>query len=158
MEYRWKPGSRVVIKAQVAGEEIERIREACGDNLKPANVVKAARKRRSPIHDAFEWDDATAAQERREDQARYMLRSLTVIIEESPESGPTRAFVTIEIDDSERYMAIGTVLMSSDLRAQLLTRAKRELIAWQRRYAELHELAAVFAAIETVKGREAVLV
>jgi len=44
--------------------------------LSPAAVVEAARSTRSPLHALFEWDDRVAAEERRLDQARGVIRSV----------------------------------------------------------------------------------
>lgn len=46
--------------------------------LVPADVVEAARDPRSPLHSHFEWDDSTAAEKYRIEQARTLIRSVKV--------------------------------------------------------------------------------
>jgi hypothetical protein len=144
-------GARLTIDPQLAGEELERIRKANGNVLTPAIVLAHAVQPDSPLHDAFEWNDAKAAQARREDQACYLLRNITVVIAESPSSRPVRAFVIIQTHETTAHTSIQVALASPDMRAQLLERAKKELSNWRQRYKELEELAAVFAAIEGLK-------
>jgi len=46
--------------------------------LTPDAVVDAARPINSPLHSFFEWDDTAAAHEWRREQARELIRSVTV--------------------------------------------------------------------------------
>jgi hypothetical protein len=48
--------------------------------LTPALVVKDAKNPKSPIHREFDWDDGSAAARWREEQARQLIRSVTVTI------------------------------------------------------------------------------
>lgn len=147
MEYKWKPGTRAKIKAQVAGDELESIRKGNDGLLTPQVVLEQASDPESPIHDGFEWDDSTAANLHREQEARLMINHLTVTISEVPGSEPTRAFVSIRVDDSPRYTSIQVALATPELRKQVLDKALKEARAWQDRYNEYEELTSVFAAI-----------
>jgi len=44
--------------------------------LYPADVVNAARPKSSPLHRYFDWDDRSAAEKYRLDQARALIRSV----------------------------------------------------------------------------------
>lgn len=46
--------------------------------LTARDVVTAARDPASPLHDCFEWDDSTAAEAWRTEQARSLIRSVVV--------------------------------------------------------------------------------
>lgn len=46
--------------------------------LRPADVVDAARPADSPLHSHFEWDDGAAAERYRLNQARTLIRSITI--------------------------------------------------------------------------------
>ena len=48
--------------------------------LTPEAVVQAAKNPKSPLHDRFEWDDSKAAFHHRIQQARELIRSVTVEI------------------------------------------------------------------------------
>lgn len=153
MIYQWArtvPG----IDAQVAGEELERIRTRHNGRLEADMVVEASKKPTAPLHAAFEWDDKKAAQGFRLDQARYIIRSVTVQIDEQAESDPVRAFVSVVRDDDRSYTSTAHALSDPELRQQVLQKALRELEAWQQRYAELVELASVFAAIDQARPAE----
>ena len=82
MEYSWKPGSRVKLKAQVVGEHLTALREKNDGYLFPADVVVEARRKRSVLHDFFEWDNVTAAEIYRIDRARYLIGSVEVTVVE----------------------------------------------------------------------------
>lgn len=151
--FGWADGSRIAIDAQAAGEELERVRKAGGGNLTAVDVVEAARPRRSPIHDAFEWDDRKAAGEYRKERARHMLRSLTVVIEEGPSPQPWHAYVVLEEQGKKHYKSLQVALGYDSLRSQLLEKAKKEMNVWRRRYQYLHELAKVFEAIDAANGK-----
>jgi hypothetical protein len=44
--------------------------------LTPESMVSDARDKNSPLHELFEWDDATAAHTARIEQARYIIRTV----------------------------------------------------------------------------------
>lgn len=142
--YRWKSGARSPVSAQVAGEvcaELER-----DGNLTPPALVDASRPEDAPLHAAFEWDDAIAAERYRETQARYIIRSVEVVTHGSKE--PVRAFVSVTTGRSEPYTTIEHIMARSDSRALLLEQAHRELNVFRRKYGQLSELAEVFEAID----------
>lgn len=154
MVYQWKRGARVSIDAQVAGERLDAIREANGGALTPAAVVSDARAATSPLHPAFEWNDAAAADKYRETQAAYLIRSVVVVVRETEEKPPSevRAFVSVvqhENDDDERsYTHVEVAMRDPSMRAQLLARAYAELQSWRKRYADLEEFASVYSMID----------
>ena len=150
MIYRVKSGARLPVSAQVAGEECERL-ESNG-MLTPKNLVDASRPDDAPLHKCFEWNDGIAAERWRETQAAYIIRSVEVKIEEH--SDPTRAFVATITDNTREYKSIGYVMRRSDSREVLLESAKREALAFRRKYKNLYELAAIIDAIDGVIGSQ----
>lgn len=133
-------------------EDAERIgtflEEKFGDAPRTAaDVVAAARPKRSPIHDDFEWDDSIAANKHREDQARLMLRSIQVILVNGVEREPTRAFHNVALveDDGVRNAYVPAVIVweRPELGAQVKAGAKRELALWARRYKDYTELSSL---------------
>lgn len=144
--YKWKSGVHAKCSAQVAGEECRRL-EIDGD-ISPARLVDASRPVDAPLHGEFEWDDSVAAEKYREDQARYIIRSLEVEISESPE--PVRAYFSIASEDTRTYTNIRQVLCIKSSRETMIEQALRELKAFERKYSQLEELAEVFAAIRAV--------
>ncbi len=158
MIYKFKNGSRVKgVSAQVAGETCAQL-ESEG-RLTPHDLVEASRPEDAPMHKAFEWNDAVAAERYRETQASYIIRSIVVKPEVTNE--PVRKFVSIsnpisedmdeDMDEDEprqTYRAIETVVSDESLRKQMLANAFSELAAFRRKYVSLSELADVFAAID----------
>lgn len=152
MIYQWRPEARVKIDAQAAGEELERIRVCGNGRLVAAQVVDASRPDDAPLHDHFEWDDQQAAEQFRIDQARYLIRSITVSVETPEQVSQVRAFVSVIRDEDRSYTSIAHALSDEDLRTQVLQKAWAELEAWRKRYAELIELADMFSAIDQARA------
>lgn len=152
MVYQWKPGARAAIDAQVAGDELERIRTHNNGRLESLDVVEAARPEEAPLHPAFEWDDAKAAEAFRVEQAKYIIRHVDVVMDsKAGEPTPIRAFVSVKREDDRSYTSTSHALSDPDLRKQVVEAAWRELQAWRARHAELIEFANVFAVIEEAK-------
>lgn len=152
MVYKWKEAAAVAVSAQVAGEELERIRVWNNGRLEADAVVKASRDPGAPLHPAFEWNDATAATAYRIDQARYMLRSIEVVLTSGEgDDRPIRAFVSVTRDNDRSYTSVGHAMSDPELRAQVVAAAWAELEAWRKRHAELIDFAQVFTAIDQAR-------
>ena len=152
MKYKWTRNAMGGLEAQVVGEELESIQSKQGV-LTPQVVVKAATKKTSKIHDCFEWDDAIAAHEHRLSQARYMLRSIEVVVETSGESeeGKTieiRAFHNVETPENESvYVTLTQARENEDYWNQVKEQALSEIKSWQTKYSSIKEFEVVFDAI-----------
>lgn len=153
MIYGYKENKRLPVNAQVAGEELARIRKENGDFFSPAAVVIASRPKKAPLHSVFEWNDSVAAEQFREYQASYLIRAVTVIMPELPDSAPVRAFVSVIINDQRRYTSIAAAMTDENLRDQLLGDALREMQQFERKYAELSELASVIQSMSATRLR-----
>ena len=140
--YAWKTSSRHSISAQVAGEEISRLRDEVGDEFfTPADVVDAARPPSSPLHPEFEWDDRKAATEFRNDQARHLIDHITVVETQSPSDQWTRAFVSVRTEDGPRFTSTAYAFSVPSLREDVLNQALSDLRTFERRYNQFVELA-----------------
>lgn len=152
MVYKWKPyASLPGISAQVAGEELERIRRSRNGNMIAADVLKEARKASSPLHSAFEWDDKKAAHHYRLSQAGELIRAVVVIDDSKPESAPVRAFVNVGENEERGYTSVVAAMSDTVMRAQVIARAWKELEDWRKRYEELLEFSQVFAVVDQTK-------
>ena len=147
MKYAAKRGLPGGVKPQIVGEKIEAIKAKNGF-ITPDMLIKEAKKKTSPLHGCFTWDDKEAGKLRRLDEARYLLRMVTVEIETDDEPIITRAFVSVT--DDAIYTTIGAALLDEDMRESLLSQAKDELRSFKYKYSQLKELAAVFAAINSI--------
>ena len=113
---------------------------------------KKAKPKESVIHSCFEWDDRDAAEKYRLQQAGELIRNIvTVCVKKDDEAKvEVRAFVNIKSEDERGYKEITAVVSKQDDYAYLLNCAKRELEAFEKKYAVLQELCAVFQAIKAV--------
>jgi hypothetical protein len=149
MVYKFKEGSRINGDPQVFGDHIESLRIKRGGTLTAEDVLSDAKRARSPLHDHFEWNDSAAAEQYRLVQAREILRAIVVVYEEA-ECNPVRAFVTVNADAGTQFTSIEHAMSESDLRMQVLQRAKRELDDWRRRYSDLVEFSKLFTVIDKI--------
>lgn len=143
--YTWKEASRIKCSAQDAGKLFERLERTVG--LTPQTVLEAAKDEKSPIHNEFEWNDDAAAEKYRLFQAGRLIRCLCVRVE-SEQKPPVRALFNV---CGGKYENVQVVLKSKDKRALLLEQALKELKAFERKYSQLEELAAVFEEIEKIE-------
>ena len=134
-----------------AAAELKRIAKASGGMLQPEVVVDCAKKKDSPLHEYFTWDDTEAAREYRLWQARSIIR---VVVDVVPHTEiETRAFVSLQSDrNADRgYRGIVSVMSDADLQAELLEQARSDMTRFRLKYRILKELAGVFEAMDKVK-------
>ena len=108
---------------------LQRIYEQHGE-LTAELVVDEARKPASPLHERFEWNDMRAAEQYRLEQARRLVRSVHIVIEQRP----VRAFPFIP--QSGSYRPIADVLTNVDWRQQMLDEFKRDAQRFERKWAD----------------------
>lgn len=143
--YEWRISGIYDVDAQVAGDELEWIYKKNGC-LEPSAVVEESRPQGAPLHAAFEWDDAVAAEKYREMQAGDIIRAVVAVEPGKKEKSAVRAFVHVQ----ETYRPMALVVQSRDMMQELQDSALRELQAFQRKYRELQRVGVfepVFAAI-----------
>lgn len=136
----------------MVGEALESLRLELGGALEPDAVVAASRSPDAPLHPYFVWDDAVAAGRYRKDQARHLIRCVTVEVPRGVGMEPveTRAFVSVVDEEEERgYTSILVAMADPELRRQVVQTAMRELRVWRERYKSYKELGDLFAAIDT---------
>jgi len=138
--------------------ELEKLRKELGlrktSLLKPEDVVKLSNdeEKYPNLHSFFEWDDPTAAQEYRLNQARHLLVRVKILPNGVEE--PFQAYVSLKSDRIKNgggYRETVAVLSSKKLRAELLKQAMEEANYWKEKYSQLEELSVIFDAIEKIK-------
>lgn len=157
--YKAAPGARFSDKKAA---QIGVVLEKMGDSVTPVEVVNEARKKTSPLHDQFEWDDKKAAGKWRLQQARHILGHINVVVTmPGGESSQIRAFHSLnclseeEGDDEavaeRRYVHISVAEREPEAAEDIVAEARRELAQWKRRYeAYSSYFGEVFSAIESV--------
>ncbi len=130
------PGSRIRRgDADAIGAEFQRIR-ASGKELTAETVLDAASNPRSILHRYITWDDAEAARSYRLEQARKLLRSVEVLVQDAKgKSGQMRAFYSVRDASGQRsYQPVEFVFSNTDTSAQVMHDAKQQLEGWMARY------------------------
>jgi len=149
-------------QAQKYGERIHIIIEQNNGSVTAPDVLQDAKSKRSPLHSFFEWDNDTAANKYRLEQASYLLRSIRVVVKTNGDEEDIRAFFNVNAKSqtntqtSERvYVSVKRVLDEKDLRKQIIAEALRQLEGWQKRYQQYSnaELKAIFTAIKETKTK-----
>lgn len=148
--YEYKIGSLYPVSAQVAGEELDRIYKETGQ-IEPKEVVDRSRDEAAPLHPIFEWNDATAAEKYRENQAAGLIRNVVIVEQpeepQKPESPQiVRAFGHVE----KTYQPMRVIMQDPAKMDALLSSAMRELRSFQMKYRSLEALKPVLKAIEQV--------
>ena len=131
--------------------ELERLKS--DGIIRPMDVVSAARKKTSPLHDWFQWDDGEAAHQYRLIQARNLLRVYVKVDE--VENEPVQAFVSLTTDrvkEGGGYRAMAEVMSDDALREQLLHDAFVQLGNMRKKYQHLQQLAKVWQAVEEAEA------
>lgn len=143
--YKWKTGSHnSKVSAQIVGETCEKLEAE--KRLNAQTLVDISRPKDSPTHSLFEWDNRKAAEEWRRHQARNIINSIEVVVEEKE---PIRAFFNIEKKSSE-YLSIATICREPGNYQSLLKQATAELKAFRMKYSRITELNEIFALIDNI--------
>jgi flagellar basal body rod protein FlgC len=140
--------------------ELEKLTKKGRGVLTPRAVVEAARNPESALHDRFTWDDDKAADQWRLEQARQLIRSVTVDIVRSRVTINAVAYVpqadkksakaqgyrrTTDVADSE---VLARATMAAELKAARAYLARAETLAEALGLVE--ETAAALDALETL--------
>ena len=105
-KYYWKmKGLAKGVDPSIAAEELKRLQNLHG-TVTPELIVREAEKKRSPLHNIFEWDDEKAAYNHRLQQARILLNNIQVTI---ITDGKSREISVYEVTtQKEGYKSIDT--------------------------------------------------
>jgi len=147
MVYKWKPTARISkIDPQKAGELMKNL--ADNEGLTARNLVEVSRPKDALLHSVFEWDNNAAAEKYREHQARNVINSIEVVVEEAVQE-PVRAFFKVA-ESTTTYSPTEMLVKSQSGRDAILRTALREFNAVANKYRSLEEFCNVFAALDTV--------
>ena len=149
MTYTFNKAARINADPQAAGEMCAELERTGG--LTAKRLVDANRAKDAPLHNCFEWDNKKAAELYREDQARYIIRSIQVVREEDPE--PIRGFFSIEYKEPE-YKSLDVILSTEEDTEKLFRRCLGELMAVRKKYEAVKKAALVFEAIDQLAIEE----
>lgn len=158
VEFRVVPGSRLRKgDAVILGTAFERIK-ASGKDLTAETLLADAATQSSALHRFFEWDNNKAAHQYRLEQARRLIRSVEVVLEDAKgKKVPMRAYFSVRnTEGTQSYQPMEYVFDSPDLTDQVKEDAKTQLEGWLARFKryEWAESAApgVVAALRALKA------
>jgi len=139
------------VHVTIVAKELTRIIETSGGNVSPTVIVKKARPKNSPIHECFEWDNSKAADMYRIEQAKYLLRSVTITVQDgSGKAVSVRAFPNIETPEGNFYTTNAIVMDDLELTEKLETQVQRELLYLRRKGANLKRFKKVWRAVDAL--------
>ena len=160
MEYFYK-GKSFPVKAQVVGERLMSIYKKENKQLTPELVLEDAKKKSSPLHGCFEWDDTEAANKYRLSQAGDIIRSVSVTYKSADDKDvQVRGFVSIRVDENNVltnnffqknatsfYVSVKDAMTDDVLKKYTLDMALRDLKIFMEKYQGLGELSELFEYI-----------
>ncbi len=132
-------------------DHLTAIRDERG-SLTPALVVDTARDPEHPLHSRFEWDDTTAAEKWRLEQAGQLLRIVT-LPRDATRAHDLRAFVAVKGQDSRSsdYIPTEEAMADEFTRRLVLADMNREWRQLKKRYEHMAEFASLI--LSDLKGQ-----
>jgi len=140
---------------EVIGEVLE-VQKTYG--LTAENILRKASKKSSSLYEFFDWDNSSAGEKWRLQQARGLINEIKIVVEDKE----MYAFesVNVIVEDSKvsnkknskfgirEYKPIIEIMNNEDYRNQLIHRALMEANYWKERHTELVELNPIFISID----------
>jgi hypothetical protein len=145
VHYHWRDNSWERGNPQEIGEYLEHLYQKNGGKLTSAIMVQDAARKNSPLHELFDWDDASAATKYRVTRVNAVLGTLMT----SYRGSDVRAFLGFgKRAEGIVFKPLERVLKSQKLREEQIQRELRRLDRWKARTAFLPELKEARKAIE----------
>ena len=143
------------VNANKVGAEIEEIAEEKNGEVVPRDLVEKAKRQKSEMHDLFEWDDESAAEKYRDNQAGYILRNLKIRIvgalpNDSKKEFLIRSMINVKVEEKQFYSPLTVVLGNEKQREYAIKDLSNSLMSWRRKSAVFAEFSAIHAVIDRV--------
>jgi hypothetical protein len=148
---------------------LTRLARKHGGKLTPSKILDAARSPRSPLHRFFDWDDESAAEKYRIQQARVLLKGVRYNVKTKTVEFDVPAWESVRVDECDLpdaepgkgYVSTALAVNVPSFEEQILENAMRRLRAFRDQYKQYSEvfttLRPVFNAIDkaeqTVKNK-----
>lgn len=134
-----------MVKKDIVSHELRSILKEDGV-LTAHAVVDRARDPESPLHPLFDWDNDQAAEKYRLWQARQVIGSQKVTIQNREVKEYYNLRIVEEGELGNSYTTIEQVLSDDMLYKQALGIALRDLEGWKQKYENLRDLEGVVSA------------
>ena len=144
-------------QAERYGKEIDRLTKEHGF-VTPKILVEEASSKKSPLHDWFEWNKNKAAEKWLIEQAKYLLRSIEVVVVCEGKPVQTRYMVNVANEEvASVYMPIQAVLEDEKLMDDYVAQAFRELESVRSKYEHLLELRELWEKLDEIKEKVSIV-
>lgn len=141
-------------------EEILRIEREKG--LTPENIVIEAKKKTSPLHKFFEWDDSLAGEKWRLAQARILVNEVKVIIEDKEYYAFENIQVAVYNDGKQEsegyqekvqrvYKPLVEIMSNQEMKEQIIRASLRQLSYWEEQNKKYDELSPIIKSATRVR-------
>lgn len=145
-------------RAQIYGDCLNKIAERNNGTFKPIDVVEEARNKKNPLHEVFDWDNTTAAEKYRIEQARHLIQHIYVEVKYDHTKKDMRGWISVSETPNEKklnikYINVQRVMEEPDLRYQVVLGALEEAEYWRERWNQYNELSLVFNSIKKTKQK-----
>lgn len=108
-------------------------------DLTPEILLKEATDPAHPLHDRFDWNDQSAAQQHRLNQARQLIRSVKVTVKTASEDVEVRRFIHVKTGTASNslgsYMPVEVIAESKTLTEITKLQMERDWKALRKKYA-----------------------
>jgi hypothetical protein len=133
--YQWAGGGEIAQQdANIVGPELDRIKEESNGVIVPEKVVEYARKKQSPMHNCFDWDDVKVAHEFRIIQAKMIISSIRIISHQSDDTTVKQlAFVPYKTTEQNGYIDAKVAAANMDTRQFIIQLAAGKIDDIQRK-------------------------
>lgn len=140
-----------------AARRLQQLADQNKGQLDTDTIIRDARRKDSPLHGFFEWDQKKAHAIYLRERARDLIRTWYVVLESERSKRPNRvrAMVSLPVERStdrgpqpRAYFLTEKVMKDPPRRNLLLQEALRDLRAIKAKYAALQELAEVMTVID----------
>ena len=139
------------LKPEVVEQELQRIYDQSGGILEARTLWTESADEDAPLHSAFTWDDSVAGPLWRDQEARGLIRCVSLA--EDPQSKAGRkGWVHVTVGDVSGYQPTVVAMANPDTRAQVIGEAREDLAAARRRLADLE------GSVKAVKAVDAAMV
>ena len=134
-------------------EEVTEVQRNYG--LTAENLLKKASKKSSSLYGFFDWDNSSAGDKWRLNQARQLINEIKIVVEDKEMYAFENVNVTVEDKkdskikiSSREYKPIVEVMNNEYYRKQLIQGALSQAKYWKERHSELVELKSIFKTID----------
>lgn len=140
MTYKWSSTSYKGVSADKVGRELEVIESE--NELTNVNVLEYARENKtSELNKCFDWNDKTAGEKWRLQQANNILASISIVVNEDEPKETIKAFVNIKTKEEKRvFKNVVSVIENDEEYLQLKENAKRDFISYKEKYDKVLKL------------------